>query len=200
MHKVYSGLELKAMKSVTTIMTAVSAFLTLYASQAFALSEFDFYSIGSKYGVSPYLLQAISIIESQGGKLPGNHEVSKVVNNTQLKFLEKIARYTNRPISDFKGSHKGAMGYMQIIPSTFYAYAQDGDEDGIKDPLNSYDSLATAAYILASKIAQKPNIKAAIRSYNNNSVYTKKVFTLYRELKLENKIVELLKHPQPHSP
>jgi len=142
------------MRYITTIITTMSLLFMFHISQVYALSELDFQIIGNRYGVSPRLLQAISVIESRGGKLTGSYEVRKVVDSTQLKFLKKIARDTDRSISDFKGSYAGAIGYMQIMPSTFYYYAQDGDGDGIKDPLNHYDSLATAAYFLARKIAK----------------------------------------------
>lgn len=127
-------------------------------------------------------------MESQAGELTGTYEVQKVVDSTQLKFLQKIARHTRRSISDFKGSRLGAMGYMQIVPSTFYTYAQDGDGDGMKDPLNPYDSLATAAYFLARTIAVKSNLRTALRSYNNSSVYCTKVLKLSNELELESKL------------
>jgi membrane-bound lytic murein transglycosylase B len=156
------------------------------ASHAFALSDSDFQKIGSRYGISPYLLLAISIVESQKGELQGRHEVKKVVNNTQLKFLRKIAAHTGRDISKFKGSYAGAMGYMQIMPSTFYTYGQDGNGDGVKDPLDPIDSLATAAYFLAHKIALKDNnIAAALKKYNNSGVYSRKVLKLSQKLELE---------------
>lgn len=168
-------------------MILVLAVLACGASQIFALSESDFQAIGSKYGVSPHLLLAISIVESQRGELVGRHEVRKVIGSTQLKFLRKIARRTGRALSEFKGSPAGAMGYMQIMPSTFYIYGQDGDGDGIKDPLNPYDSLATAAYYLARTIAVKESIETAIKTYNNSNVYYRKVLSLSQKLEVESK-------------
>lgn len=162
--------------------------LVYNVSEGIALSETDFQTIGSRYGVSPYLLLAISILESQRGELTGTYEVQKVVDSTQLKFLHKIARHTGRNLSEFKGSHSGAMGYMQIVPSTFYTYAQDGNGDGLKDPLDPYDSLATAAYFLARTIAVKSNLRTALRSYNNSSVYCNRVLKLSSELALESKL------------
>jgi membrane-bound lytic murein transglycosylase B len=80
------------------------------------------------------------------------------------------------------------MGYMQIMPSTFYTYAQDGDGDGIKDPLNPYDSLATAAYYLARTIAVKKSLRTAIKNYNNSSIYCERILNLSRKLELESKL------------
>jgi len=168
------------------IIIIVSLFLICYGSQVFALSDSDFQAVGRKYGVSPYLLQAISLVESQDGELLGQYKVCEVADNPQLKFLEKIARHTGRPISEFKGSTAGAMGHMQIMPATFYEYAQDGDGDGIRDPLNPYDSLATAAYFLARSIAIQGGTRAALKKYNNSEVYCQKVLEWYRKIELES--------------
>lgn len=162
--------------------------VVLYGSQAFALSEADFQAFGRKYGVSPHLLQAIAIIESQNGELLGQSIIKEVVRQPQLKYLQKIARHTGRSISEFKGSPSGAMGYMQIMPSTFYLYAQDGDGDGIKDPMNRYDSLATAAYFLARRFAAEESVIAAMRSYNNSSAYCSKVAELARQLEVQSRL------------
>ena len=153
-----------------------------------ALSEEDFQQVGARYGVSPYLLQAIAAVESRNGTLLGTHIVSDVVNATQLKFLKKIARNTERAISEFTGSPAGAMGYMQIMPSTFYMYAQDGDGDGIRDPLDPHDSLATAAYFLARTMAIKNTLRATLRKYNNSNIYCDKVIALYNQLESESRV------------
>jgi membrane-bound lytic murein transglycosylase B len=174
------------MKPAVTVVSLVLA--GLCASQAYALSEADFQAAGRKYGVSPYLLQAIGNVESQHGELLGKYTVSEVADATQLIFLRKIARHTGRDISEFKGSYAGAMGYMQIMPSTFHAYAQDGDNDGIRDPLNPYDSLATAAYFLARTLARKDTMRAALKKYNNSEVYCDKVLALYLQLKVESQV------------
>jgi len=176
------------MGSIKSIVKMVPMFLTFCVPEAFALSESDFQTFGKRYGISPYLLQAVSVVESQKGELMGKYEIRKVVDSTQLKFLKKIARHTGRSLSEFKGSYAGAMGYMQIMPATFYGYAQDGDGDGVKDPLNHYDSLATAAYYLARNIAKKSSTRAALRRYNNSASYCNKVLKLYRQLELESTV------------
>ncbi len=159
-------------------------------SQAFAedetLTESDFQRVGGKYGVSSYLLLAIGEVESQHGTLIGKKAVKDVVNSKQLRYLEKIARHTKRDISEFTGSTAGAMGYMQIVPSTFYTYGQDGNRDGIKDPLNPHDSLATAAYFLARTIAVKGSLRTAVKSYNNSSAYCNAVLALSKKMEMES--------------
>jgi membrane-bound lytic murein transglycosylase B len=168
----------------------VLAIVVCGVSQAFAedetLTEADFQRVGSKYGVSPYLLLAISEVESQHGTLLGKNEIREVVNPRQLRYLEKIARHTKRDISEFFGSAAGAMGHMQIVPSTFYTYGQDGNGDGIKDPLDPQDSLATAAYFLARTIAVKGSLRTAIKGYNNSSAYCNEVLALSKQMEMES--------------
>ncbi len=178
------------MKYITTIVTIGVGFLVFAESEGLAFSPSDFETIGRRYGVSPHLLWAISILESQGGEVLGEYEVRQVVDTIQLHFLKKIARQTGRSLSDFKGSARGAMGYMQIIPETWWRFKQDGNDDGVKDPLNAYDSVATAAYYLAREIAKKDAVTAAILSYNNSSVYCENVLTLYHESLARNLLAE----------
>lgn len=185
---------------VIIIGAAMSLCTGIWVSDAAAVSDQDFEEIGRRYGVSPHLLKAISLIESRGGEITGKHEVSKVVGDTQLKFLQKIAWYTGRPLSDFKGSPAGAMGYMQIIPSTFYYYAQDGDHDGMKDPLNNHDSLATAAYFLARSVALTQTLCGALRRYNNSARYCNTVIALYEQLKANAVVAETRPDFQTRTP
>ncbi len=156
--------------------------------EAFAQTDAELYAVASKYGISPHLLRAVSIVETREGKYTGTYRVSEVVNAVQLKYLAKIARHTQRPISDFKGSYAGAMGYMQILPSTFFLYGQDGDGDKIKDPLNRHDSLATAAYFLARKFARTNSLKATLMGYNRSTYYGKQVIAEYKRLQAEETI------------
>jgi membrane-bound lytic murein transglycosylase B len=178
------------MDTIKTACTLVLAVCVGFGTvlPAWALSEDDFHRIGARYGVSPYLLQAIAAIESRNGTLLGTHIVSDVVGETQLKFLKKIARQTERALSEFHGSPAGAMGYMQIMPATFYMYAQDGDGDGIRDPLNHHDNLATAAYFLARTMAVQNSLRATLRKYNNSTVYGEKVIALYNQLESESQV------------
>ncbi|PID56287.1 hypothetical protein CSB45_12210 [candidate division KSB3 bacterium] len=168
------------------IVLAYIAWGTLEASAEDELTEADFQQMGSKYGVSPYVLLAISEVESQHGTLLGEKKVYEAVTGRQMRYLEKIARHTGRDLADFRGSSAGAMGQMQIMPSTFYTYGQDGNGDGLKDPLNPQDSLATAAYFLARTIAVKGSVRTALRSYNNSSVYCDEVLTLSKKMEMKS--------------
>ena len=137
--------------------------------------------ISKKYTQSQHLqkvLLAIAEIESQNGTILGQHIVEQVVSDVQKKYLKKIASRLHTDPENFKGSYAGAMGLMQIIPSTFWVYGQDGDGDGVKDPMNPYDSFATAAYYLEWHSEKKGSIKKGIFAYNRSHVYVKKVLEI----------------------
>lgn len=173
--------------------------LTFGISQTLALTDADFQFFGRRYGVSPCLLRAISIVESREGQLTGTYLVQDVVGVVQLKYLKKIAAMTDRSVAEFKGSYAGAMGYMQIMPSTFFYYSQDGDGDNVKDPLNDYDSLATAAHFLARRIAKRDELYEAIQDYNNSTYYCQRVLRIYIKLEMETRFAGLVKYFQPLS-
>ena len=75
------------MNSTKAVLVVIlTVLLGIYVSQAFALSEIDFQTVGQKYGVSPYLLMAIATVESQNGELLGKYLIHEVVDETQLKY------------------------------------------------------------------------------------------------------------------
>ncbi len=67
----------------------------------------------------------------------------ELINLLKIMEKEKIDRLT--------GSWAGAFGHFQFMPSTFLAYAVDGDDDGRIDLVNSLpDAFASAANFLSS--------------------------------------------------
>lgn len=77
----------------------------------------------------------------------------------------------------FIKSFKGATGPMQFLPSTFKAYAIDGDNDGILNINDIDDAIFTAANYL-SKNNEKGGINYAIYRYNHSQSYVNKVKSL----------------------
>jgi LysM repeat protein len=65
----------------------------------------------------------------------------------------------------------GPQGPMQFLPSTFAAYATDGNGDGVTDINNAADAIYTAA----SYIARHGSLDAALKSYGNTSEAVKRV-------------------------
>ncbi|WP_306118880.1 MULTISPECIES: lytic murein transglycosylase [unclassified Roseitalea] len=117
-------------------------------------------------GVSKHIVLAIWSMESSYGealKQPGRlHYVPRALATlayadrrrarfarNQLIGALKIAQRGDVPISGLTGSWAGAMGHTQFIPTSYMAYALDGDGDGRKDIWNSVpDALYTAANLL----------------------------------------------------
>jgi soluble lytic murein transglycosylase-like protein len=138
------------------------SFCIMWNSSIFAQSPEYF---ERQYGLPTGLLAAIRHVESRGGT--GNYEAWKVAKPEQVLALKKIVKRTGRSLREFDHcSSAGACGIMQILPATWLEYGQDGDDDHIKDMLNGHDSYATAAYILARKIAEYKNIEKALMWYS----------------------------------
>lgn len=123
-------------------------------------------SIERQTGVSKYIILAIWSMESSYGealKRPDRlHYVPRALatlayaDQRRAKFARnqliaalQIAQRGDVPIAGLTGSWAGAMGHTQFIPTSYKAYALDGDGDGRRDIWNSVpDALFTAASLL----------------------------------------------------
>ena len=117
-------------------------------------------------GVSRYIVLAIWSMESSYGealKDPSRlHYVPRALatlayaDRRRAKFARgqligalKIAQRGDVSLNGLTGSWAGAMGHTQFIPTSYQAYAIDGDGDGKRDIWNSVpDALYTAANLL----------------------------------------------------
>jgi hypothetical protein len=77
-------------------------------------------------------------------------------------------------------SSKGAMGPMQFLPSTFVAYAVDGDGDGVANIMDPADAIYSAARYLCANGAGLGGqaLYSAIYAYNHADWYVREVIRL----------------------
>jgi hypothetical protein len=77
-------------------------------------------------------------------------------------------------------SSKGAMGPMQFLPTTFAAYAVDGDRDGVADITDPADAVYTAARYLCFAGAGLGGqaLYDAVWAYNHADWYVREVLNL----------------------
>ncbi len=115
-----------------------------------------------KYGVDKHIIAAIWGLESAYGHTRGNIPVINALatlayDGRRGRFFEaqliaalQILQAGDISVSKMKGSWAGAMGHTQFIPTSFLAFAVDGDGDGKRniwsdDPTDALAS--TAAYL-----------------------------------------------------
>lgn len=79
-------------------------------------------------------------------------------------------------------SYAGAQGPMQFMPSTFRAYAVDGDGDGVARIGDVDDAIYTAAHYMASNGAANGQVVNALYRYNNDYGYVYHVLGIARSL------------------
>ncbi|WP_333608723.1 lytic murein transglycosylase [Arsukibacterium sp.] len=117
--------------------------------------------IGDKYGVQPRFIIALWGLESSFGRFQGNYSIPSALATLayegrretffKQEFFNALDILAQGHISfeNMKGSWAGAMGQSQFMPSSFLAYAQDGDGDGKKDIWgNELDVFASIANYL----------------------------------------------------
>lgn len=126
-----------------------------------------FARIQEQYGVQPQYLVAFWALESNFGDVTGGFSVinalatlahdprrSEMFRN-ELMIALRIIEDGHISAADMQGSWAGAMGQCQFMPSTFAAYAIDGDGDGRIDIWNSVPDVMYSAANYLSKSGWK---------------------------------------------
>ncbi|MAF83822.1 MAG: lytic murein transglycosylase B [Chromatiales bacterium] len=119
--------------------------------------------ISAKTGVPAEIITAIIGVETFYGRITGGYRVIDALATLgfdypprakffsgQLEELFLLAQDEQLELTELIGSYAGAMGPPQFIPSSYRAYAVDGDGDGRRDLLNNWDDilLSVANYFI----------------------------------------------------
>ncbi len=97
-------------------------------------------------GVPAEMVVAILGVETSYGRITGSHRVLDALYTlglfyppreaffrSELATIFKLAQEESIDLNTAKGSYAGAMGWGQFMPSSYRAYAVDGDGDGRRD-------------------------------------------------------------------
>lgn len=111
-------------------------------------------SIEAETGVPPEMILGIVGVESFFGRITGSHRVIDALATLgfdyppRAKFFRSefqqaflLAREEGLELDSLVGSYAGAMGPPQFIPSSYRAYAVDGDGDGQRDLIGNWDDV-----------------------------------------------------------
>ncbi len=115
--------------------------------RAFLREHWDLLSrIEADTGVPAEMMVAIMGVETSYGRITGSHRVLDALYTlglfyppratffrSELATVMKLAKEENVDLDTAKGSYAGAMGWGQFMPSSYRAYAVDGDGDGRRD-------------------------------------------------------------------
>jgi len=117
-------------------------------------------------GVPPEMILGIIGVESFFGRITGRHRVVDALATlgfdypprakffrSELKHAFLLAREEQLDLETLVGSYAGAMGPPQFIPSSYRAYAVDGDGDGQRDLIGNWDDVLASVgnYFAAHK-------------------------------------------------
>jgi membrane-bound lytic murein transglycosylase B len=111
-------------------------------------------SASEKTGVPIRMIAGIVGVETFYGRITGSYRVIDALSTlgfdypprakffrNELKEFFLLAREENLDILEVKGSYAGAMGPPQFIPSSYRAYAIDGDNDNNRNLLSNWDDI-----------------------------------------------------------
>lgn len=145
----------------TYLPTAVPEDKVVIARALFKANHNELTRISEKYGVQPRFIVALWGLESDFGGKIGSYPVLSVTSSLAYQGTDeafyrsefiaalKILEQGQLNFDELTSSWTGTMGQTQFTPSTYLAFAQDGDGDGKKDIWgNQQDAFASIAYYL----------------------------------------------------
>ncbi len=138
-------------------------------------------AVEASTGVPAEIISAIIGVETNYGRNTGSYRVLDALYTlgahypprqtffrSELAHVMKLAEEESLDLSTLKGSYAGAMGWGQFMPSSYLAYAKDGDGDGRRDLFTSLPDVfaSVANYFVAHgwKSGQPVAIPATLAS------------------------------------
>jgi membrane-bound lytic murein transglycosylase B len=154
-----------------------------------------------KTGVDAFLILSIIGVESNYGRHKGKYNVFNALY-TQISKMPRRSKWAKKEMIEYLlycykdrvsphsilGSYAGAFGYGQFIPSSYNAYAIDGDGDGIRKPYNWSDVFASVGnYLIKNGYptidpTNQEQVYKSVYAYNHADNYVKAVLELRNEL------------------
>lgn len=149
-----------------------------YTNLAFILEPKYFKEVQNRYGAAyPQLYDEVTIARVE-------RKAKWAV--VELYHLAQIANHLKIDPLTISGSFAGAMGPAQFIPSSFWIFGIDGDNDGVANPFNMKDANFSMGYYLNKygwrEDATLQQKRRAIWYYNHSDVYVNTVMMIYDEL------------------
>jgi len=157
-----------------------------------------------EYGVDPYLLLSFVGVETEYGTFQSKYSVFNslhtIIHNVprRAKWAEDemvawfmVCRTDQLSPLETRGSYAGAFGYGQFMPTSFKKYAVDGDGDGLREPFDWADVMASIANYLLKRGKYLPGDTdftpssrnwRAVYKYNPSRNYVQAVLDLRAEL------------------
>ena len=160
--------------------------------------------VSDEYKVDPFIIVTIAGIESNYGS---HHSQYSVFNSlySQIHDMPKRAKWASKELAEFikycyndhldpqeiGGSYAGAFGFGQFIPSSFNNFSVDFNEDGVRQPYDWPDVLASIANYLrlngynpnSNNYEKDGDIWKSIYAYNHANNYVMAVLELRNEIK-----------------
>ena len=141
-------------------------------------------TVSTYFGVDPFLLVSLAGVESNYGAAAKTHPVFNALH-TVIHDLPRRAKWVEKEMAEYliycwenevpplslQGSYAGAFGYGQFIPSSFRAYAVDFNEDGVRQPFEWPDVLASIANYLMKNGYSPRNEDFSKDSHNWKSIF-----------------------------
>jgi membrane-bound lytic murein transglycosylase B len=161
-------------------------------------------TVSDEYKVDPFIIVTIAGIESNYGS---HHSQYSVFNSlySQIHDMPKRAKWASKELAEFikycyndhldpqeiGGSYAGAFGFGQFIPSSFNNFSVDFNEDGVRQPYDWPDVLASIANYLrlngynpnSNNYEKDGDIWKSIYAYNHANNYVMAVLELRNEIK-----------------